>query len=146
MRKLLLVPLSLVVAVVVYIVWSSSPNVPLVLSREDAIGRAAAEATRDGKRVWTRVESKLITYHEWNAIARITPGLGYVDTTDPSALVWVVAYRGPMLSVSADFCEWSMLAFRADDRITSDWSASECGQGERPRMFDLLPDRSWFRF
>jgi hypothetical protein len=68
-----------------------------------------------------------------------------VDTTDRDALVWVVAYLGPMVSASPDYREWTVLAFRADSRIATDWGASSCGKGQRPLGFGLLPDRSWFR-
>ena len=141
----MLVPLVLIAAVSIYGVWSSSPTVPLTLTRQQAIMRAAPEATVSGTITWTRVEAKLITYREWNMIAPFTPGLGYVDTTDGGALVWVVAYRGPIVSVSPDYCEWSLLAFRADSRMSPDWSASECGKGQWPVTFDLLPDRTWLR-
>jgi hypothetical protein len=73
-----------------------------------------------------------------------TPGLGYVDPTDPDALVWLVAYVGPMVSISADYCEWGVRAFRADARIGTDWSAASCGKGQWPSDIDLFPDRSWF--
>jgi hypothetical protein len=144
MRKLLLVPLALVAAMTVYLVWSSSPSVPLTLTRDQAIARAATDATVHGKIAWTRVESKLVTYGESRRLFGL-PGLGYVDQTDPDALVWLVAYVGPMVSVGADYCEWTIRAFRADSRIGTDWSASLCGKGQRPSDIDLFPDRSWFR-
>ena len=90
MRKLLFVPPALVIAVAVYLVWSSSPTVPLTLTRQQAIERAAPEATLSGRTVWTGVESKLLRCREWNLLAPFTWGLGYVDTTDQDALVWVV--------------------------------------------------------
>ena len=145
MRKLLFVPLALVAAIAILMVWSSSPTVPLTLTRQQAIARAATDATVRGKVVWTLVGSKLVTYGEWYRLFGLTPSLGYVDTTDPDALVWVVAYLGPMVSVSPDYCEWAVRAFRADGRIVSDWGASLCGKGRWPSGFDLLPDRSWFR-
>jgi hypothetical protein len=144
-RKLLFVPLALVAAITILMVWSSSPTVPLTLTREQAIARAATDATVRGKVVWTQVESKLVTYGEWDRLFGLTPSFGYVDTTDRDALVWVVAYLGPMVSMSPDYCEWAVRAFRADGRIVTDWGASSCGKGQRPSGFDLLPDRSWFR-
>jgi hypothetical protein len=144
MRKLLFVPLALVAAITVYLVWSSSPSVPLTVTRDQAIARAASDATVHGKIVWTRVESKLVTYGESHRLFG-TPGLGYVDPTDPDALVWLVAYVGPMVSIGADYCEWVVRAFRADARIGTDWSASLCGKGQWPSDIDLFPDRSWFR-
>ncbi len=144
MRKLLFVPLALVAAII-YVVWSSSPTVPLTLTRQQAIARAATDATVSGEVRWTQVESKLVTYREWNRLSPFTPTFGYVDTTDPDSLVWVVAYLGPMVSVSPDYCEWVVRAFRADSRIATDWGASQCGKGQWPSGFDLLPDRSWFR-
>ena len=145
MRKLLFVPLALVAAITISVVWSSSPTVALTLTREQAIARAATDATVSGKLVWTQVETKLVTYGEWDRVFGVTPGRGYVGTTDRDALVWVVAYLGPMVSMSADYCEWAVRAFRADSRIASDWGASSCGKGQRPSGFDLLPDRSLFR-
>lgn len=144
LRKLLLAPLALVAAITVYMVWSSSPTVPLTLTRQEAIERSAPDATFSGKVAWTQVESKLVTYGEaGDRLFRLTPGFGYVDPTDRDALVWVVAYLGP--SRSASFCEWTVRAFRADGRIATDWGASLCGQGRWPSSFDLLADRSWFR-
>jgi hypothetical protein len=137
--------LAIAAAITIYMVWSSSPTVPLTLTRQRAIARAATDATVSGNVLWTRVESKLVTYGEWDRVFGLTAGRGYVDTTDRDALVWVVAYVGPMLSVSVDYCEWAMRAFRADSRIASDWGASSCGPGQRPWGFALLPDRSWFR-
>lgn len=145
MRKLLFVPLTLVATISVYMVWSSSPTVPLTLTRQEAIERSALDATDSGRAAWTHVESKLVTYAEWGRMLGRTPGLGQTDTTDPDALIWVVAYRGPMVSMSLDYCEWAVRAFRADGRIASDWGASMCGKGQRPWGFDLLPDRGWFR-
>lgn len=142
MRKLLLAPLVLAAGIMV---WSSSPTVPLTLTRQQAIARAATDATVNGKVGWTQVESKLVTYGEWDRVFGITPGLGYVDTTDRNALIWVVSYVGPMVSTGANYCEWAVRAFRADSRIATDWGASLCGPGQRPSVFDLLPDRSWFR-
>jgi hypothetical protein len=63
-RKLFFVPLALVAATIIYMVWSSSPTVPLTLTRQQAIARAATDATVSGKVVWTEVESKLVTYGE----------------------------------------------------------------------------------
>jgi hypothetical protein len=145
MRKLLFVPLVLVAAITISVVWSSSPTVPLTLTRQQAIARAATDATVSGTVVWTQIESKLVTYGEWDRVFGFTPGLGYVDTTDRDALVWVVAYLGPMVSISPDYCEWAVRAFRADSSIASDWGGSSCGKGQWPSGFDLLPDRSWFR-
>jgi len=54
-RKLLFVPLALVAAVTVYMVWSSSPTVPLTLTRQQAIERAAPDATVSGRVAWTQV-------------------------------------------------------------------------------------------
>ena len=144
-RRLLFVPLALVAAITFSMVWSSSPTVPLTLTRQQAIARAASDATVSGKVAWTHVETKLVTYGEADRLFAITPGLGYVDRTDRDALVWVVAYLGPMVSIGADYCEWAVRAFRADGRIASDWGASLCGNGQPPSGFDLLPDRSWFR-
>lgn len=145
MRKLLFVPLALAAGITIAMVWSSSPTVPLTLTREQAIARAATDATMNGNVRWTDVRSKLMTYGDFNRLFGWTPGLGYVDTTDRDALVWVVAYAGPLVSISSDYCEWVLRAFRADDRIATDWGASSCGKGQRPSAFDLLPDRSWFR-
>lgn len=145
MHKRVLVPLALIGAISLYGVWGSSPTIPLALTRQRAIARAAPEATVRGSIVWTQVESKLLTYREWNWLAPFTPGLGYVDTTDKDALLWVVAYRGPMVSSSPDYCEWSLLAFPADSRISGDWRASVCSKGQWPATFNLLPDRSWLR-
>jgi hypothetical protein len=144
-RKLLFVPLALVAAIIISMAWSSSPTVALTLTRQQAIARAATDATVSGKVVWTQVETKLVTYGEWDRVFGLTPGRGYVDTIDRDALVWVVAYLGPMVSMSVDYCEWAVRAFRADSRIASDWGASSCGKGQRPSGFELLPDRSWFR-
>jgi hypothetical protein len=58
----LLVPVAPLVVLAGYLVSISSPTVPLVLSRQQAIERAAPAATVNGKVAWTRVESKLITY------------------------------------------------------------------------------------
>ena len=145
MRKLLFVPLGLVAAVTVYMVWSSSPTVPLTLTRRQAIERAAPDATVSGRVAWTHVESKLLTYAEWDRVFGPRSGRGQIETTDPDALIWVVAYLGPMVSMSIDYCEWAVRAFRADGRIATDWGASMCGKGQRPWGFDLLPDRGWFR-
>ena len=145
MRKLLFVPLALAAAITISVVWSSSPTVALTLTRQQAIARAATDATVRGRVVWTQVETKLVTYGEWDRVFGLTLGGSYVDTTDRDALVWVVAYLGPMLSMSVDYCEWAVRAFRADSRIASDWGASSCGKGQRPSGFELLPDRSWFR-
>jgi len=137
--------LSLVVVIVALTIWSSSPTVSLVLTREQAIARAAPDATLHGRLVWTHVDSKLITYREWNGLASFTLGLGYSDPTDGDALVWVVSYDGPMLSVGADSCEWTLLAFAADGRMPRDWRGSECGRGDRPSTFYMLVDRAWLR-
>jgi hypothetical protein len=144
MRKLLFVPLALVAGITVYLVWSSSPSVPLTVTRDQAIARAASDATVQGNLAWTRVESKLVTYGEARRLF-LTPSLNFVDPTDPDALVWLVAYVGPMVSISADYCEWGVRAFRADARIGTDWSAKSCGKGHWPSDIDLFPDRSWFR-
>jgi hypothetical protein len=144
-RKPLFVPLALVAAIIISVVWSSSPTVALTLTRQQAIARAATDATVSGKVVWTQVETKLVTYGEWDRVFGLTHGRGSADTMDRDALVWVVAYLGPMVSMSADYCEWAVRAFRADSRIATDWGASSCGKGQRPSGFYLLPDRSWFR-
>jgi hypothetical protein len=143
-RKLLLL-LAFVAAITIYMVWSSSPTVPLTLTRGQAIARAAMDATVSGKVVWTQVESKLVTYGEARRLFPFASGRSE-DTTDQDALVWVVAYVGPMVSMSTDYCDWAVRAFRADRRIASDWGASSCGPGQRPWGLGLLPDRSWFRF
>lgn len=145
MRKLLFVPLICVAAIIVYMVWSSSPTVPLTLTREQAIARAAADATVGGNVAWTHVEPKLVTYAEWSRVLPLEPSFGYVDTTDRDALVWVVAYFGTMDTTKSPNCEWAIRAFRADGRIATDWSASLCGGGELPSAFETVPDRSWFR-
>lgn len=145
MRKLLFVPLIFVAGNIVYMVWSSSPTVPLTLTRQQAIARAATDATVSGKLAWIQVESKLVTYAEWSRILPLTPSFAYVDTTDRDALVWVVAYFGPMDPTKGPNCEWAIRAFRADGRIATDWSASLCGGGELPSAFETVPDRSWFR-
>jgi hypothetical protein len=144
-RRLVLVPLALVAAITFSMVWSSSPTVPLTLTRQQAIERAASDATVSGKVAWSHVETKLVTYGEADRLFAMKTGLDYVDSIDRDALIWVVAYRGPMVSIGADYCEWAVRALRADGRIASDWGASLCGKGQPPSGFDLLPDRSWFR-
>jgi hypothetical protein len=145
MRRFLLVPVGLFVVLAGYLISSSSPTVPLMLSRQQAIERAAPAATVNGKVAWTRVESKLITYEQWRRLFGLTPGLGYVDTTNPDALLWLIAYRGPMPSISVDYCSWALEAFPADGRMFHDWGATECGPDGWPLRFDLLPDLSWWR-
>ncbi len=144
-RKLLFVPLIFIAAITVCMVWSSSPTVPLILTRQQAIERAATDATVSGKLLWTHVESKLVRYGEWNRVFPFTGTFGYVDTTDRDALVWLVAYFGPMGPTMSPNCDWAIRAFRADGRIATDWGASLCGGGQLPSDFELLPDRSWFR-
>lgn len=126
MRKLLFLPLALVAAITIYMVWTSSPTVPLTLTRQQAIARAATDATVSGEVCWTQVESKLVTYREWNRPSAFKATRGYVDNTDPDSLVWVVAYLGSMVSVSPD-CEWLVRAVRADTT-----------QGLVPRYFFTL--------
>jgi len=145
MRRLLLVPVALLVVLAGYLISSSSPTVPLVMSRQQAIDRAASAATVNGTVAWTRVESKLITYEQWRRLFGLTPGLGYVDTTNPDALLWIVAYRGPMHSISVDYCSWALETFPADGRMSRDWEARGCGPDGWPLTFDLLPDLSWWR-
>jgi hypothetical protein len=144
-RRLLLVPVALLVVLAGYLVSISSPTVPLVLSRQQAIERAAPAATVNGKVAWTRVESKLITYEQSRRLFGFTPSLGYVDTTNPDALLWVVAYRGPMPSIGVGYCSWALEAFPADGRMAPEWGATECGPDGWPLTFDLLPDLSWWR-
>jgi hypothetical protein len=142
---LLLVPLVAIVILTAYMVWTSSPSMPLTTTREQAILRATPDATTNGKLAWTRVESKLVTYADLGRSFPLPVGsFGYVDTTDRDALVWVVAYLGPMVSTGGH-CEWVLRVFPADSRMPPDWSASECGRGHWPSGFDFLPDRSWFR-
>ena len=145
MRLFSLVPVALFVVLAGYLISSSSPTVPLVLFRQQAIERAASAATVNGKVAWTRVESKLITYEQWRRLFGLTPGLGYVDTTNPDALLWLIAYRGPMSSISVDYCAWALEAFPADGRMFHDWEAAECGPDGSSLTFDLLPDLSWWR-
>lgn len=118
---------ALVLSAVTMRVLSSSPSVPLTLTRQEALARAA---TVSGAPAWTRVESKLVTYGELRPFL-LTPGLSQ-DTTDPQTLVWLVAYRGrlPAIESATYQCEWVMRAFAADDRMLSTWEASLCGQGE----------------
>jgi hypothetical protein len=144
-RRFLLVPAVLLVLIAGYLVWSSSPTVPLILSRQQAIERAALSAMVNGTVAWTRVESKLIRYEEWRRLFAPTPGLGYTDTTDANALLWVVAYRGPMPAISVDYCVWAFEVFPADARMPRDWGATECGPEGWPMTFDLLPDLAWWR-
>jgi len=144
-RRLLFIPIAVVVLVTIYMTWTSSPSVPLALTREQAIARAAPDATTNGRVAWTQIESKLVTYGDWQRSFGLTPGLGYLDTTDRDALIWVVAYIGPMVSVSPDYCEWVVRAFSADRRLPVEWGAAQCGKGHWPSGLDFLPDRSWFR-
>jgi len=95
-----------------------------------------------GRVSWSNVQSKLVTYHEWNDVARLASGAA-TDATNTDALVWVVAYDGPMTG-SFD-CQWTLVAVAADGRISDQWQADECGNGNWPSRFDLLVDRSWPR-
>lgn len=137
---------ALVLAAVTWLVWTSSPSVPLTLARQEAIARAASGASVGGTPAWTRVESKLVTYGELGPLL-LTPGLGLRDPTDPHALVWMVAYRGrlPAIESATYQCEWVIRAFPADHRLLESWEASLCGQGQWGWQFNLMPDRSWWR-
>jgi hypothetical protein len=139
--------LALLLALLLFMGWTSSPTVSLALTRQQAVARAAVDATVHGQVAWSRVESKLVTYREWNGmlIPRV-PGFGASDVPNPDALYWVVAYLGPLTPVSADYCEWVIRVFAADERAPSpDYGASTCGRGGWQWSFSVLPDHSWFR-
>jgi hypothetical protein len=146
MRRFLLVVLSpLLLAGVVFFIWTSSPTVALTLTRQQAIDRAAVDATVDGQITWTRMESKLVRYAEWRELISV-PTYGE-DTTNPDSLFWVVAYLGRFVPIeSATYqCQWVMRVFAADGRAPETFGASMCGQGGWQWDFVLLPDHSWGR-
>lgn len=148
MRKSLIAALAVVSAIAMYMVWTSSPTVPLTLARQEAIDRAAVDATVDGRVAWTRLESKLVTYREWQGPFGLSGGLGYPDTRDPDTLYWAVAYLGPMTAMDSPSyrCQWVVRIFAADRRAPDpDDGADVCGQGGWRFEFALLPDRSWWR-
>jgi hypothetical protein len=148
-----LLPLALLVGVVIplvlVLVWTSSPTVPLTLSRNQAIERAALDATVKGELLWTRVESKLVTYREWTRVLHLPPSgsRGHKDTMDPDALYWIVAYLGPLAPVESPSyrCDWVIRVFAADGRAPETFGASMCGKGGWQWGFAVLPDHSWWR-
>jgi hypothetical protein len=146
LRRLVLVALSvLLLACVIFFIWTSSPSVPLTLTRQQAIDRAAVDATVDGSVTWTRVESKLVTYAEWRRLFSI-PTVA-ADTTNPDSLFWIVAYLGRLVPVESlsYHCDWVMRVFAADERAPATFGASTCGQGGWQWDFVFLPDHSWGR-
>lgn len=148
-RFLALALIGIVAFIVIVMVWTSSPTVLLTLSREQAIERAALGATVNGERMWTRVESKLVTYREWTRLLHGLPAgsLGYQDTMDPDALFWIVAYLGPLVPIETPSyrCDWVIQIYAADERAPATYGASMCGKGAWQWGFAVLPDRSWWR-
>ena len=146
LRSSLFVLAGLAVAGALLLVWTSSPNVPLTLTRREAIERASVDATVGGRVMWTRVESKLATYREWTRLLHMPP-TGDEDPLNPDALFWVVAYVGLLATVDtpAYRCEWVIRVFAADGRTPATYGASTCGQGGWQWPFALLPDRAWWR-
>ena len=149
MRRLLAVPVTLAVALAMYLVWSSAPTVPLTLTREEALGRARQQDMSGGHVPWTRVESKLVTYRELRLVLGMPVFGGYrgdEPAPDPNALYWVVAYAAAPVPPPAYSCQWGEFAFAADDRgPTKQFSMSTCGEGSWRSEFDLLPDHAWWR-
>jgi hypothetical protein len=148
-RKFLVLVLGSLAALVVgFMVWSSSPAIPLTLSRQQAVEQAAVDATVKNEIAWTRVESKLVTYREWTRVIGIpTSGRGAREEMNPDALFWVVAYLGPLVSMEGPGyrCDWVLRVFAADQRAPATYGASMCGMGGWRWEFAVLPDRSWWR-
>ena len=147
MRRFLLVVLSAVLFVALaFFIWTSSPIVPLTLTRQQAVDRAAVDATVDGQVTWTRVDSKLVTYGEWRRLFSLSSSHAK-DDTNPDALFWVVAYLGRLIPFESPsyHCDWVIRVFAADERAPATFGASMCGQGGWQWEFVVLPDRSWFR-
>jgi len=146
-RRFLLVLLSAVLFVALaFFIWTSSPIVPLTLTRQQGVDRAAVDATVDGQVTWTRVDSKLVTYGEWRRLFS-SPSSHAKDDTNPDALFWVVAYLGRLIPFESPsyHCDWVIRVFAADERAPATFGASMCGQGGWQWKFVVLPDRSWFR-
>jgi hypothetical protein len=146
-RRSLLVLLSAVLlGAIAFFAWTSSPTVPLTLTRQEAIDRAAVDATVEGQVAWTRVESKLVTYAEWRRVFS-APSSHAKDTINPEALFWIVAYLGRLVPVESPSyrCDWVIRVFPADERVPATFGASMCGQGGWQWEFAVLPDHSWAR-
>jgi hypothetical protein len=137
---------AILLTAAIFLIWTSSPTVPLTLTRQQAVDRAAVDATVDGQVGWTRTESKLVTYAEWRRLFS-APSSHVKDDTNPDALFWMVAYLGRLVPFeSASYhCEWVIRVFAADARVPATFGSSMCGQGGWQWEFVVLPDHSWWR-